>query len=101
MRAIAIALLAGLTAVGVTAGVAAPAAQASAAGRAPSCLAYKLDDRGAQDELWVWNNCKKAVNFRVRLANGPDSYCTYKEPRSTYSKFTWEWPQRFDGLVTC
>ena len=74
---------------------------APAQAAAPSCLTYTLDDRGAQDELWVWNNCKKGVNFRVRLAYGPDSYCTYKEPRSTYSKFTWEWPQRFDGLVTC
>ncbi|GAA3557536.1 hypothetical protein GCM10022419_042730 [Nonomuraea rosea] len=98
MRASTIALLAaaGLA----TVAIAAPA-QAAAAGRAPSCLAYTLDDDGAQDELWVWNNCKKGVSFRVRLANGPDGYCTYKEPRSRYSKFTWEWPQRFDGLRTC
>ncbi|TDD04169.1 hypothetical protein E1292_19595 [Nonomuraea deserti] len=100
MRATTIAMLA-LAGFAATT-VATPAhAAAAASGRAPSCLAYTLDDDGAQDELWVWNNCSKGVEFRVRLANGPDGVCTYKEPGSRYSKFTWEWPQRFDGLRTC
>jgi len=99
MRATSITVLAAVAAVAAV--TAAAPAQAAAARPAPSCLASKLDDRGAQDELWVWNTCKKGVEFRVRLAHGPDGYCTYKEPYSGYTKFTWEWPQRFDGLVTC
>ncbi|MEO3804644.1 hypothetical protein [Nonomuraea sp. B1E8] len=68
---------------------------------APSCLTYKLDDDGGKDELWVWNTCKGAQSYKVRLANGQDMPCKYKKPGSGYDKWWWNWPRRFDGLVSC
>ncbi|TDE58440.1 hypothetical protein E1295_05650 [Nonomuraea mesophila] len=90
-----------IIAAGVFAAAATLASPAPAQAAAPSCLTYKLDDSGAKDTLWVWNTCKGAKSYKVRLANGQDLHCSYKRPGSGYTKWWWNWPRRFDGLVSC
>jgi hypothetical protein len=77
------------------------AVPAPAQAAAPSCLTYELDDRGAQDDLWVWNTCKTPQRYKVRLAGGTDFACTYDRPSSSPRHFWWRFPRRFDGLVSC
>ncbi|MEV4013646.1 hypothetical protein AB0J35_24390 [Nonomuraea angiospora] len=90
-----------ILAAGAFAAAAIAVSPAPAQAAAPSCLTYTLDDRGAQDELYVWNTCKHPVSYKVKLANGPDLHCTYKAPNSGHDRWWWRWPRRFDGLVSC
>ncbi|WP_431923121.1 hypothetical protein [Nonomuraea jabiensis] len=87
----------------VTAGFAAGPASAATTARsaaAPWCLGHRLNDKGAVDKLWVWNGCKSNQSYKVRLANVPDLACRQLKPGGA-DYFTWGWPGRFDGLVTC
>ncbi|MGW6494932.1 hypothetical protein [Nonomuraea angiospora] len=94
--------LAGAVTVGFAAGPASAATSTatSAQAAAPWCLGHRLNDKGAVDKLWVWNSCKSNQSYKVRLANVPDLACRQLKPGGA-DYFTWGWPGRFDGLVTC
>ncbi|GAA3557524.1 hypothetical protein GCM10022419_042720 [Nonomuraea rosea] len=86
---------------GAVAAAALTLAPLPASAAAPSCLTYKLNDKGFTDHLYVWNTCKGAQSFKVRLANGSDLPCTYDRPSSSPHHWWWRFPRRFDGLVSC
>ncbi|MFF4618482.1 hypothetical protein [Nonomuraea jabiensis] len=91
--------LAGAVTAGFAAGPASAATTAQAAA-APWCLGHRLNAKGSVDKLWVWNSCKSNQSYKVRLANVPDLACRQLKPGGA-DYFTWGWPGRFDGLVTC
>jgi hypothetical protein len=67
---------------------------------APGCVRADLDDAGGEDVLVVTNNCGYQVRIKVVLAYGPDFACrTYA--RGDRWTFKWNYPRRFDKLVTC
>jgi hypothetical protein len=90
-----------VVAAGVLSAAALLVAPAPAQAAAPSCLTFKLNDRGVTDHLYVWNTCKTAQRYKVRLANRTDMPCSFKRPNSGATHWWWRFPGRFDGLVSC
>jgi hypothetical protein len=71
-----------------------------AAAAVPGCVTTALNDTGGRDELTVYNNCSYSVRVKVVLANGSDAACRTIAARSSHN-YWWNWPRRFDGLVSC
>jgi hypothetical protein len=67
---------------------------------APGCVRANLDEAGGEDVLVVTNNCGYQVRLEVVLAYGPDLACRTYAPGDRWT-FKWNYPRRFDKLVTC
>ncbi len=77
-----------------------PFAGAAQAAIAPSCVKISLNDEGAVDYLTVTNNCDRELRLKVKLAYETDIACTTYYP-GQYRSYSWTYPGRFDGVVTC
>ena len=76
------------------------ATTAAVAASVPSCVTTSLNDSGYTDYLTVWNDCNYAVRVKVVLAFRTDFPCYTIAARSARS-YSWKYPGRFDGLVSC
>ena len=76
------------------------ATAAAAAASVPNCVDTYLDDSGYTDFLEVINNCDRNVRVKVVLANHTDKPCRTIVAYDYYD-YTWKYPGRFDGLVSC
>lgn len=77
-----------------------PAESAIPLANAPSCATTSLNDSGWADHLTVRNGCSRNVRLKVVLAYGPDLVCRTYAPGDRWT-FQWNYPRRFDELVTC
>ena len=76
------------------------AATAAAAATVPRCVTTSLDDSGYTDYLTVFNGCSYAVRVKVVLAYHQDFPC-YTIGADSVRHYSWKYPGRFDGLVSC
>jgi hypothetical protein len=73
---------------------------AAVAASVPNCVVTDLDDSGYTDYLTVFNGCNYAVRVKVVLAFHTDKPCATIGAHSIRS-YSWKYPGRFDGLVSC
>lgn len=66
----------------------------------PGCVWTALNDSGYTDYLKVTNKCSYSVRIKVVLAFATDKPC-YTFPAFTYRNYSWNYPGRFDKLVSC
>ena len=87
------------TTVLMTAGLAVSTGTAAQAA-VPTCVETSLNDSGYTDYLTVWNRCSTDQRIKVVLAFATDKACltVYAYGSRDYS---WDYPGRFDGLVSC
>ncbi|PRX92356.1 hypothetical protein [Allonocardiopsis opalescens] len=67
---------------------------------APSCVARNLDDSGAEDDLYLTNNCGRTVSVRVILSWAPDFSCTSMSSGARHH-YTWLYPGALDRVDSC
>jgi len=66
----------------------------------PNCVWTSLNDSGYTDYLRVTNYCSYSLRIKVVLAFATDKSClTF--PAHTYRDYSWNYPGRFDKLVSC
>jgi hypothetical protein len=73
---------------------------AAVAASVPRCVTTDLDDSGYTDYLTVFNGCSYAVRVKVVLAYHQDFPC-YTIGADSVRHYSWKYPGRFDGLVSC
>ena len=73
---------------------------AAVAASVPNCVVTDLDDSGYTDYLTVFNGCSYAVRVKVVLAYHQDFPC-YTIGADSVRHYSWKYPGRFDGLVSC
>ena len=76
------------------------AATAAVAAAVPNCVVTDLNDSGYTDYLTVFNGCNYAVRVKVVLAFHTDKPCATIGADAIRS-YSWKYPGRFDGLVSC